>query len=375
MEKEIGMEIVSLVLVIAYAAFLIWCRMGWKKIKYTSSGYSGLTKVSIVIALRNEEHFIQKLLSSIVKQEYPARLMELIFVDDHSEDNTKKIVNDFFIQHASYNVKVLSADSSGKKAAIKKGVNSAWHELILTTDGDCELPQKWVTQLVSIYEKYHPVFIAGPVKLTHNSSVIGKLQFLEMAGLIGIAGGSLSNGKPMLCNGANLAFSRSAWLKAMEHIQSTYSSGDDTDLLVRLTEEYPDQMIFLKDESTVVQTNAAGTVRSFIQQRQRWASKITGSMSRFTVFIAVLAWLVHFTLFIQLIFAVIHLHFSGLFLGAVLIKALSEATVIGPVVKLYKLKRWDQNIILLQPLYWFYIILVGLSGPLLKYEWKGRKLR
>ncbi|MFX6230461.1 glycosyltransferase, partial [Acinetobacter baumannii] len=47
---------------------------------------------SIIIPARNEENNIGACLASIAKQQYPAHLMEVIVVDDHSEDNTAQIV-------------------------------------------------------------------------------------------------------------------------------------------------------------------------------------------------------------------------------------------------------------------------------------------
>jgi len=48
--------------------------------------------VSIGVCVKNCEDFIEDAIDSIMKQDYPHRLMEVIFVDDGSEDDTLSII-------------------------------------------------------------------------------------------------------------------------------------------------------------------------------------------------------------------------------------------------------------------------------------------
>ena len=50
---------------------------------------------SVVIAVRNEEKYIKNCLFDLSKQSYPNEQFEIILVDDHSEDNTGKIIKEF----------------------------------------------------------------------------------------------------------------------------------------------------------------------------------------------------------------------------------------------------------------------------------------
>jgi len=50
--------------------------------------------------------------------------------------------------------------------------------------------------------------IAGPVCIHNEKNLLEKFQLLEFAGLIGIGAGAMANGKPVMCNGANLAYTK-----------------------------------------------------------------------------------------------------------------------------------------------------------------------
>ena len=53
------------------------------------------TKISIIIAARNEEENIGTLLAALQRQTYPAAFTEIIVVDDHSTDSTVAIARQF----------------------------------------------------------------------------------------------------------------------------------------------------------------------------------------------------------------------------------------------------------------------------------------
>ena len=49
--------------------------------------------ISIVMPIYNEEKYIEKCILSLLKQDYPLKYMEWIFVDGGSNDGTVDIVN------------------------------------------------------------------------------------------------------------------------------------------------------------------------------------------------------------------------------------------------------------------------------------------
>ena len=88
------------------------------KEKFYFIDIKNIVKVSVLIAVRNEEKNIVKLLQSLYNQTFPKEFFEVIIVDDHSVDNTRKYIEEFINNHKDINIKLLKAESEGKKKAI-----------------------------------------------------------------------------------------------------------------------------------------------------------------------------------------------------------------------------------------------------------------
>lgn len=63
--------------------------------------------VSLIIVARNAEKYLINLLADYLRQDYPVELRELIMVDGGSEDDTKKVAQDFALQHPELAITIL----------------------------------------------------------------------------------------------------------------------------------------------------------------------------------------------------------------------------------------------------------------------------
>ena len=369
-------SLVLLVITIIYSAFIFWCMKGWKKNASHGrrSNISGRT-IDVIIAIRNEEYTILRLLEQISVQSYVKSNFKIVVVDDHSTDNSSGIVNDFFKNHSDINGVLLNAESEGKKAAMAQAIGQSKAELILTTDGDCIVGENWIRSMCEPFSDPEISFVAGPVLLTGGSGLISILQRMEMIGLTGIAGASILNQRAMMCNGANLCFRKSAYDKVQGYSGSAFASGDDTQLMRKFHSENPKQLTFVKSVSALVKSHSEQTLGSFWQQRRRWATKIPFTLSFFTVFIAVVSWLVHAGLLVGMILSFIYPEIVLLYLITVVVKFIAEILFLKKVGHDLNQKTFSLVIFLIQPFYWLYITLVGLAVPFATYEWKGRKLK
>jgi cellulose synthase/poly-beta-1,6-N-acetylglucosamine synthase-like glycosyltransferase len=108
--------------------------------------------VSIIIAARNEAYNIAGTLQSLLAQDYPRDLMEIIVVDDRSEDDTSEIAIKFSKNDNRIKLVRQSEITKGispKKQALEKGIEASSGEIILTTDADCYHDPGWIRALVS----------------------------------------------------------------------------------------------------------------------------------------------------------------------------------------------------------------------------------
>ena len=233
--------------------------------------YVGRTHVSIVIAARNEENNILNCLKSILRCNYPKSSYEIIVVDDHSSDNTNKLVTD--LNHPSITILQLK-EKEGKKSALEKGIHSAKGELILCTDADCLVPENWITAFSSFYEKTGAKCIAAPIIYDVNKSILQRFQYLDALNNMCVTANGIKKQSYYMANGANLGFTKSSFVELDGYEgNKNYASGDDMFLIQKIAQTYPGGVSFLKSRDTLVTTLPEKTFSDLVKQRTRWATK------------------------------------------------------------------------------------------------------
>jgi cellulose synthase/poly-beta-1,6-N-acetylglucosamine synthase-like glycosyltransferase len=229
--------------------------------------------VSIVIAARNEEKNIANLLISLLQQSYSSEKYEIIIVDDDSTDQTSDIVQQFQKQNKSI-VLLHTSESfqktTGRKAtALTQGIQSAKGNIIASTDADCIVPSRWIETLVKYFSD-ETAMVAGPVAEKASASVFGNLESLEFLGLITVGAGLIGSGRPIICNGANLAYRKSAF----EQVHGFGDgSNDDEAFMNRIVYNHIGSIAFAAEPDALVTTASYNTLKTFFLQRIRWANK------------------------------------------------------------------------------------------------------
>jgi len=109
-------------ILLLYGLQILKYRIGWNKIKHTSQ--QGFTpKVSVVIAMRNEESEIKRLIAALKKQIYPTDALEFILVNDHSTDATLALLGQATMDNLQI-VNMPEGESGKKKCNCKSSTNS-----------------------------------------------------------------------------------------------------------------------------------------------------------------------------------------------------------------------------------------------------------
>jgi cellulose synthase/poly-beta-1,6-N-acetylglucosamine synthase-like glycosyltransferase len=362
-------SVFMIVFTLMYAAFLFWCRYHWNKIQPGAERKNVNISIAVVVPMRNESANILSLLRSLSKQKYSN--FEVILCDDHSTDETYAIVQNWINENKSVKAKCIRSDFHSKKMALTQCIESANADLIVTTDADCIMHENWLNSIVDQYVNKGSVMIAGPVLIHPGENMFQKIQSLEYAGLVAMSAASIHAHMPMFCSGANLAFEKKAFLEVGGYTDSKSISGDDTQLMRKINDQYPGKISFLKDERAVVTTQPAEMQSDFFDQRKRWASKIPATLSSFTILIALVAWLTHVFLLLQLFSSVLNNSYE-LFAIFFLIKVFAEILLLQSTSEFFELKIPFVLIILIQPLYALYISVVGAIAPFAKFRWKNR---
>lgn len=355
-------------------------RLGWarQKVFQTPTDFVPTTKVAIVIPARNEAANIEACLHSILGQNFPKNLLEIILVDDHSEDATAALAATF------EGVTVLSLKEFSKdfpktiafkKQALSCGIRASNSPLIVTTDADCVLPKNWLRNIVALFEKEKAAMVIGPVAFRYKPTIVARFQSLDFMMMQGITAAAHQLGIGNMANGANLAFSKAAFDEVAGYEGfNHFASGDDYVLRYKMQQKFPTQVHYLKSKEAIVVTDSQPDWSSFFRQRIRWASK-SGKYPDYKL-TAILSLV--YLLNVWFLSAIILLPFSPKNWPTVLAlfgtKVIAESVFLVPVSGFFSKKKELWIFPFLQPLHIVYIVIAGWLGMIGNYEWKGRKM-
>ena len=107
-------------------------------------------KVSIIIPTRNEELFIINTLNSIMDQDYPGNLVEVIIADGESDDNTRDLIETYIINHP--NVRLINNPERVVPYALNYAIKIADGDVIVRLDAHSKYPKNYVSRLVTELE-------------------------------------------------------------------------------------------------------------------------------------------------------------------------------------------------------------------------------
>lgn len=365
----------SLAVFLYYAIFVLSTRKGL--LSLTPQPPSGKTPlISVVIAARNEQETLGTCLHSVLNQDYPRDRMEIILVDDGSNDKSLAIAEEIKADDSRLRVITMSEPDdhrlSRKPVALARGIRDAKGEIILLTDGDCVVPKTWVRSMANAFDE-KTAFVAGPVQELSSSTVISKLSQLEFLGLIGVSAGLIANGTPIICNGANIAFRREAFEAVGGYGESGFC--DDEVLMHRINGRGIGSIRYSIDKGSIVATRAPDSLSAFWKQRTRWASKRGHYEDRWILLRLA-----------TLYFALALLFFLG-------VAALFEPAFLPPFLLLFAGKLFVDFLALstsgrvfsahIHPMYFGiagllhvpYILIAAVVGQFSSLEWKGKQIR
>jgi len=375
--------ILVVLLMLLYVLLFVVYTKGWQmqQQSFTPELFMPSTSISVVIAVRNEATHIALCIESILNNNFPKHLFEIIVVDDFSNDRTRTIVASF----SNQNVQCLELKHfigkeekvyAFKKKALEVGILHSTGKLIITTDGDCIAPKNWLRNFAFEFEIKNPVMIIAPVSYSSSKKVSGIFQTIDFMTMQGITIAAHRLGLGSMSNGANLGFSKKAFeeingYKDINHL----ASGDDMMLTAKLNKHFPKRIVCLLSSDAVVTTVPQPHWKSFLQQRIRWASKSGKYNDTKLTLILCLVYFFNLSVLLLAVFS-IYERLCLIFLPLVIVvKIITELFFLFPIAKFFKQKKLLLWFPFLQPIHILYIISAGFFGMIGSYQWKGRRVR
>ncbi|ACT93249.1 glycosyltransferase [Dyadobacter fermentans] len=373
-------EAVIWLLLGSYAVFTLALTLLWSRIRKPAATTTLPSDffVTVIIPVRNEADNIVALLQDLDRQTLPHRNFEVLVMDDSSTDGTAGIVREF-AAHSRAEISLIPLPdvrtSAPKKRAIETAMQHARGKLIVTTDGDCRAHPGWLQAIAACYAQTGAKLISSPVTFTQETSLTDHLQTVEFASLIGSGAASMSAGYPSMCNGANLAYEKAAFVEAdgydgVRHI----ASGDDEFLMHKIAGAHPGSVHFLRDPAAIIRTAPHRNWQSFYRQRKRWASKWKHYQSKTPLVLAVYIFSANFSLLLAGALALAGMVPAGSFWGMLALKCIPEWFFLGSVLAFLQKRNSLAYIPVTQCIYPLYVCFFGLAAQKGEYEWKGRKL-
>jgi cellulose synthase/poly-beta-1,6-N-acetylglucosamine synthase-like glycosyltransferase len=267
-------------LLLVYAGYLLFYFRGFSLL--TGGRNVSTPSVTVIIPARNEEKNIRRCLESLVRQDYPKELFEIIVVDDGSSDGTAGIVEEFSGSHSHritcLPLKTRSTRISPKINALSAGIEISTGDILATTDADCTVSENWISSLAAHFEETVGVVTGTTVyaKSESLSRLFLGIQFLDFISYTAVGAGSIGQDTVSTCNGSNMAFRRKAFndiggFDSFSHL----NTGDDSLLGQKITASKKWKAKFIVDPFSSVTTQPAASWKEFFSQRMRWAGQTT----------------------------------------------------------------------------------------------------
>ena len=360
-----------------YFLLLLALIAGWQKVikKERSSSIGKHHTITVIIPFRNEMENLAALANDLILQNYPAQQFSVLFVNDHSDDQSVQLLNQQIGERINFKIVSLPDELQGKKKAIDFGINLSDAEIIVTTDADCRVSSTWLTIINNYFQQDHTKFVFGGVAIRADSSFFSKLQSLEFASLIGSGAATLALHMPTMCNGANLAYRRAAY-QTVRGFEGNFQipSGDDEFLMRKIESQFPGSVRFINEQDSVVSTKSQRRVHDFFQQRIRWAGKWKYNASWSSRLLALMVLLFQIT-WLSVLCLVFFGEIRGDVAGVVITgKVIPELIFLYRVVIFMRQKFNPVYFVVLQFVYPVYVILIGFLSQVRSYSWKGRSL-
>ena len=360
------MQWLPVILIVPYLILLLDIYRGLRKIYPYKVTSDPLEFVSVVIPCHNEEKQLPLLLVCLSEQDYPLHLFEVIVVNDNSTDNTFAVAASF---NQGLSINTINNTGSGKKKALETGINITSGNLIIATDADCIPGKNWIRTIASFYENQKPGLIICPVRLSSMSGFFGKFQELEFLSLQGITAGTANNGKPVLCNGANLAFTKDSYIKHSGNLHHEIASGDDVFLLHSMKKDLQSRILWLESPDVLMTTAASPTIRSFIRQRNRWISKSSSIKDTYTIILGIVTFVTILLQPILLITGIFDPDFLITYLAVFALKSIPDFLILHNTASRYgkrSLLRW---FLLSQIIYPYYGLVIAANAMFRRNRW------
>ena len=242
--------------------------------------------VTIIIPCFDEEDWIQRTIHSCINQDYPVDKLEVIVVDDHSNDRSAERVTEMIEQlkaadtsdnayHVSERIRFLQQPfNMGKRDAMARGAREAKHELLVFVDSDSFLDPFAVRNIVQPFRDKEMGGVSGRTdvantytnSLTKMQAVRYSVAFRIMKAAEGYFDAATCLSGPLSCYRKDLVLKYlDDWLN-QTFLGQKATFGDDRSMTNFILRHHRTTY----QDSAVCMTIVSRSYNVFLRQQMRW---------------------------------------------------------------------------------------------------------
>jgi len=327
--------------------------------------------VSVIVAAKNEELNIFSCISSLIDIDYPEDKLEIILVNDNSDDSTLRIMQEETKGISKFKILTTGDYSNkelrGKTRALSYGIENSSGSIIMMTDADCIVKPEWIKSTVQYYDA-DTGMVNGISAIETGDNLFYKMQAIDWVYLLALASASTGIGSPLACIGNNQSYTRKAYESAGGYAGLDFSVTEDLAMMRAVKKKTAYRVILPINPDCVVMTNPCLNLKELASQKRRWFRGGTG-MNILGYFTGLCLYTANAVLLTGFLYAPLNIY--ALFIA---IKIVSELLIILPFYNRIGLSK----LMIYYPLFQLYFAVYGILLPLSFFagktiKWKGVK--
>ncbi|NUO18168.1 glycosyltransferase [bacterium] len=236
-----------------------------------------LPLVSIVVPARNEAANLPRLFKSLESLRYEYAKLELVLVNDDSTDQTCAVAHELS-RKLPFRVRIFNASHGQteslpptKTLPLAQGIDEAKGEIILMTDGDCEVPQDWVLDIVRHFEQDVGLVCGITLPDYENTRKLEtRFESVDWSLLLGVCAGMCRLGSPLALIGNNYAVRKKCYEDVGTFRGISHNRIDDIALFRAVADSKKWGIAFAVTQGACVVTLPVGSTTDLVNQRYRW---------------------------------------------------------------------------------------------------------
>ena len=381
MMLPLAIGLVSAIIIIHGLLILGW-QVNFRR--FESPPLSEHPRVAVLLAVRNEAHYLPACLDHLLRMDYPSDRLRIWVGNDMSDDDTLAIAR----RYARQDDRIRVVDITGTLGEARAKSNAIAHltqanarsdrpaDLLLITDADVRVSPGWARGML---RRWRAAPLSPPVGIVTGVTVVAgrsawevwqRIDWLFALGMVKVAS---DLGIPVATLGNNMLLHRSAYEATGGYETMPFSITEDFQILHQ-TVAHGYHFRNIIDPDTRVMTQPMASLPQLLQQRKRWTY---GALQ--LPFYLVIILLVQ-ALFYPLL-AYIATQEAGLAASLWFVKTGSQLLFIGMVIKKIRLpsplSRQTWRHLATFELYSSLLSLVSLVYFLIptRVVWKGRRFR